>query len=744
MSFITELKRRNVFKVGITYLITSWLLIQVVDILLDNIGAPAWVLQTLFVALGVGFVITLFAAWAFELTPEGVKREKDVDRSQSITPTTGKKLNKAIFALMAVALIYFIWESRFQDEGIIPAESGTPTAAAENKVSAEESLADLQEPAVDPKSIAVLPFDNRSRLEDDEFFVEGVHDDLLTSLARIGSLKVISRTSVGKYKNTEKTIPEIAGELGVATVMEGAVQRAGNTVRINVQLIDAKTDEHLWAEIFDRELTTNNLFAIQTEISEKIAAALKAALSDEEQQQINRRPTENMGAYQAYVRGRQSMAKRTSASLEQAMAEYRRAVDLDPGFALAWVGIAECSRLLAVYGTLSPNENMSIMEEAVDQALELDPTLGEAYVSLAVIYDMQNQFDKSEEAYLRAIQLNPNYSTAYHWYSDSLRFQRNRIGEALATSPKALELDPLSSIIRVDLGGRRINKNDLDRAETLFLETLDLEPNFPPAYSGLAYVARERGRLDEFFRWNQQSLRLDPGSMALLMDQYMVLIQLGLNEQAQEFFTRMEEVDDQHFMLSIARAETNVMRGQKTAAIEHANYLVQSVNQPWPLWMAGVIYATNGDYQKARELMLSPGRPYDDVDEWPKLLTDFGDDACDIAWVLMKTGDEELARNLLIYTVAYLEEELPKYIEHGDRHGVTACHAALGDKEATLASLEDYVEHGHLEGWAYLRMWPPFEFLLDNARFIELDSRVNQSIAAQAAVVEKMLMDETS
>jgi hypothetical protein len=142
--------------------------------------------------------------------------------------------------------------------------------------------------------------------------------------------------------------------------------------------------------------------------------------------------------------------------------------------------------------------------------------------------------------------------------------------------------------------------------------------------------------------------------------------------------------------------------------------------------------------------MLSPVRPYNDVNQWPELMTEFGDDACEIAWVLMKTGDEELARNLLIYTVAYLEEELPKHIEHGDRHGVTACHAALGDKEATLASLEDYVEHGHLADWAYLRLWPPYEFLLDNPRFIELNSQVNQSIAAQASTVEKMLMGETS
>ena len=376
MSFINELKRRNVFKVGAAYLVGCWLLIQVADILLENIGTPAWVLQTLFVVLGVGFFITLFFAWAFEMTPEGVKREKDVDRSQSITPQTGKKLNYVVIGMLVMAAAYFFWESRIKSGTVIPAKAGTSQSAdAAEQIPASAGMTE-DEVAIDRKSIAVLPFDNRSDQKSDTFFVEGIHDDLLTNLARIGSLKVISRTSVNQYKGTEKTIPEIALELGVATVMEGAVQRSGDTVRINVQLIDAQTDEHLWAEIFDRELTTDNLFAIQSEISKAIADALEATLTDQEQEQINRRPTDNLAAYSAYMLGRQLLPKRTSAALAQARSEFESAVKLDPNFALAWVGIADSAFLESSYGTLNFDEGLVIRQTAIDRALGIDPQLG--------------------------------------------------------------------------------------------------------------------------------------------------------------------------------------------------------------------------------------------------------------------------------------------------------------------------------------------------------------------------------
>jgi TolB-like protein len=245
MQLFKDLQRRNVFRVGLAYIVSSWLLIQVADLVLENIGAPDWVMQTIMLLLALGFPVVLFFAWAFEVTPEGIKRESEVDRSVSATHVTGRRLDRAILAVLAVALGYFIWESRFSDRD----RGRVDPAPVQSAGQAEPAAADAETPvgraAADSRSIAVLPFENRSRLEDDTFFSEGIHDELLTNLARIGSLRVISRTSVMRYQDTLLSIPEIARELGVATVLEGAVQRAGDTVRINVQLIDAQTDEHL-------------------------------------------------------------------------------------------------------------------------------------------------------------------------------------------------------------------------------------------------------------------------------------------------------------------------------------------------------------------------------------------------------------------------------------------------------------------------------------------------------------------
>jgi len=252
MSLFVELKRRNVFKVAIAYVVVAWLVLQVTDVMIDNIGAPDWVFRVILLVLGIGFPIALLFAWAFEMTPEGIKREHEVDRSQSITRQTGRKLDFIIIGVLVVALGYFVWESRFASQESAPAAqqvTSSPAAAADDTATIPAAAAPAEQ------SIAVLPFANRSTQQEDLFFTDGIHDDLLTQLAKISGLKVISRTSVMQYRDTTKTIPEIARELGVHSVLEGAVQRAGKRIRINAQLIDVDTDEHLWAETFDREMT---------------------------------------------------------------------------------------------------------------------------------------------------------------------------------------------------------------------------------------------------------------------------------------------------------------------------------------------------------------------------------------------------------------------------------------------------------------------------------------------------------
>ena len=270
---------------AIAYAVSTWILLQLTDVLTQILGLPEWAPKLILLMLLVGFVPALIIAWAFELTPEGIKLEREVVRSESITPRTGRKLDYIIFVSLGLSLGYFIWESRFEQKSA-EVETAKEAALIEEPVvetvEPVEPEIDLEALDIDKNSIAVLPFANRSADAEDIYFTDGIHDDLLTQLSRIDAFSVISRTSVMEYRHTTKNLRQIAQELGVANVMEGSVQRAGERVRINVQLIDAYTDEHMWAEIYDRELTTNNLFDIQTEIAKAIAVALKATLTDSE------------------------------------------------------------------------------------------------------------------------------------------------------------------------------------------------------------------------------------------------------------------------------------------------------------------------------------------------------------------------------------------------------------------------------------------------------------------------------
>ncbi|MSQ99763.1 MAG: hypothetical protein EXR85_10790 [Xanthomonadales bacterium] len=365
MSLLEELKRRNVFRVAIAYVILCWLMAQVAALLLDTFGAPDWVLKSLLALLLIGFPFAVFFAWAFELTPEGIKKEKDVDRTQSITAHTGRKLDFAIIAILVLALGYSAWD-KFLNRADTES-AGTTAAAGTDEQPAVPGLPTPDLPT--DKSIAVLPFENRSKQEEDEYFAAGIHDDLLTQLAQIASLRVISRTSVGQFKNTTLPIRDIAQQLNVATVLEGGVQRAGSQVRINLQLIDAATDTHLWAQTFDRELTASNVFAIQSEIASAVTAALRATLSPEEKSRIASAPTESMAALEEYFKGRAELDQRTQPAIESTRLRFEHARTIDPEFALAMAGEAQAILLLSddvgSYGNIPVGETVSLARPPV-------------------------------------------------------------------------------------------------------------------------------------------------------------------------------------------------------------------------------------------------------------------------------------------------------------------------------------------------------------------------------------------
>ena len=429
-SFWGELKRRNVVRVAIAYAVVSWLLIQVADVVLDNIEAPTWVFQAILLLLVIGFPVAIIFAWAFELTPEGLKKERDVDRSDSVTRVTGRKLDFFIIAALSLALVFVVIDQYVLEE---------PAPAAE----VSENL----------RSIAVLPFTNRSAEEENAaFFADGVHDELLTRLSKIGDLKVISRTSVMEYRDTTKNMRQIGDELGVGSILEGGVQRAGDRVRINVQLIDAQTDEHLWAEIYERELNTTNIFSIQSEISIAIAKALRATLTPDEQERLAAVPTASMKALEAYFLGVQLVKRRGTESLLASMDYFQTAIDLDPDFALAYSGLAEAWLELPNY---KPNTDSVLVrsesEAATRKAVSLDPNSPAALATLGWLRLLYNyDWAGAEEAFRHALDVAPTNVNALHWLSHLLSWQ-GKHEEAIEFAERALEVDPLSLLIRTNL-----------------------------------------------------------------------------------------------------------------------------------------------------------------------------------------------------------------------------------------------------------------------------------------------------
>jgi len=424
------------------------------------------------------------------MTPDGVKRESEIDRTQSVTHSTGRKLNVVIIAALSLVVGLFAFE-RFvlhQHE-----EPRTVT----------ESFAD--------KSIAVLPFANRSANEGDTYFVDGIHDDILTQLVRVSSIdKVISRTSVERYRDTELSIRDIAAELDVATIMEGSVQRAGDRVRITVQLIRADTDQHLWADNFDRELTTENVFEIQSEISRSIANSLQATLSPDELNDLSIVPTRSLTAYDAYLLGKQSLKSRIVDDLLQARDYFEQAVTIDPQFALAHVGLADSSNLIALWSGVEgklergSDEFWSLMAQAetsAERALVINPRLGEAYAALGYSHWQQGRarkagsYEISETNFQQALALAPNSADAYRWYAQLVRdSQATGYRNAPGIAERAAVLDPGLVINHLMVGQIYEASGNLQKALESYDKALDVDPSFTPAAMRKGIALRTFGR----------------------------------------------------------------------------------------------------------------------------------------------------------------------------------------------------------------------------------------------------------
>jgi len=556
-SFFAELKRRNVYKVAVAYAVVAWLLLQAASIFLPAFDAPPWVMKIFIIVIIFGFPVALIFSWAFEITPEGIKLESEIEPNKSIARRTGRKIVAVTIALAVVAAGLFVYQ-------MLRSQVGTPLRGVRSGDAKDEGR--LGEPSLPAphKSIAVLPFDNLSRDPDNAYFCEGVQDEILTRLAKVADLKVISRTSTQHFKSTPDNLPQIAKQLGVAHILEGSVQKAGDQVRVNVQLINALTDAHLWAETFDRKLT--DIFAVESEIAKTIAETLQARLTGSEKTSIAKTPAVNPEAYELYLRGKFFAEKRTGADLRKSIEYYDQAIAKDPNYPLAYVGLADSHLLLSAYGAISPKESIPPAKAALKKALDLDDSLAQAHASSGLLATLELDLDRAIRELERAIQLNPNYATAHHWLALPL-MAIGQFDRAIVEAKRAIELDPLSLICNSDLGWIYFNARRYDEAEAQARKTLEMDSRFAVAHYYLGEVFQFKGRLNDAIAEYQKAFDLnnDPFSFAMLGQAY---ARQGKTDEARKVLARLSEEAKSRYVSPYALAVVLTALGEKAQAID--------------------------------------------------------------------------------------------------------------------------------------------------------------------------------
>ncbi len=509
INFFTELKRRNVYKVAVAYMVAGWALAQGIAQVLPVFDISNWVIRLIVLLIILGLPIALVLAWTFELTPQGIKRTETADAM----PETARQKKHTWIYVVVIAGVFSIglfFLGRYSAKNATPRQSEAAT--------------------VSQKSIAVLPFDNLSRDPDNAYFCEGVQDEILTRLAKVADLKVISRTSTQHFKSTPDNLPQIAKQLGVAHILEGSVQKSNDQVRVNVQLINALTDAHLWADTYDRRLT--DIFAVESEIAKTIAETMQARID-----------------------------------------YFERAIAKDPNYALAYVGLADSHLLLSSYASVSPRESLPPARAALKRALSLDDSLAEAHASSGLLATLELDLQHAIDELQRAIKLKPNYATAHHWLS--LGFTTlGQFDPAILEARRAVELDPLSLIINADYGWVFFNGRRYDEAEAQVRKTLEIDPNFFLAHYYLGAVLQFKGHVAQAIPEFQKAFDLngDPYSRAMLGQAY---ARNGQQGEGRKILASLSEEAKSKYVAPYALALVYAGLGDKERAIEELEHAYQ-------------------------------------------------------------------------------------------------------------------------------------------------------------------------
>lgn len=701
-----KLRRRKMVQWGLAYAAAAWGLAQGLAHLVATYHWPEWVQQVGTLLLLIGLPFALVLAWY-----HGEKGEQRVGWSELAI--------LSLLLLLGGGALWFYGRSY----------ESMPAAAAPAVPLATSSASEVR------ASIAVLPFENRSNVQEDAFFVDGIHDDILTKLSQFSALRVISRTSVERFRDTNLGIRQIAQQLGVNHILEGGVQRAGGRIRVTVQLIDATSDTHLWAETYDRELSAGDIFAIQSEVAARIAGSMQATLTATEKAGLAAVPTQSLEAWETYQIGMQRMATRNVAATAEAERFFRKAIDLDPAFALAYTGLASSLLNQAQYGGLPYGATLAKADAEVEKALRLDPALAEAWGLSAFIAGERGQRAQAESRYRRAIELDPNDAGLRGRHSVTLQWLGN-LDEALVEARLMAERDPLSAAANSHLGSVLKASGDFASALASYRRAIEIDPGLVSPYlgtgTGYGYCL---GRFDEAIPWLEEAFRLDPRSTFATAQ--LALFHLGLEDfaGADQWLERAEKQGDLKPQGAVAGALLALFQGDEARAHRYALQATELESQT--LWLLRDADLRTANYAAARERykQVFPELFGADI---PKLDALNGLAAIDLALVLQQTGEAERANRLLQRGEAYVRT-IPRLTERGFGISDVAIYAIRGERAKALAALGEAQQAGWRNPkWRYYRDFDPNLSTIRNepdfkAVFVDIQRDMARQRAALAA-----------
>ncbi len=692
MSFFKELKRRNVVRVGIAYTVATWLLIQVTDTVFPRIGLPESAVTLVIALLFIGFIPALIFAWAFEMTPDGIKREKDVDRSQSIAPTTGRKLDRMIIGILTVTVAYLLIDKLVLQEAPTPvAVEVTQTAEPEAEIVVESI-----------PSIAVLPFVNMSGDKDNEYFSDGLTETLLHMLTQIPGLRVAARTSSFAFKGQNASIQDIATALSVAHILEGSVQKSGNRVRITAQLIRADDGFHVWSQSYDR--TLEDIFAIQDEIAKDVADALDDSLLGNSSPDLHGVSTSNLTAYESYLKGLEQQALFSYGSLTIAESHFKDGLAQDPRFTDARVALIRNYLLKLGTGVIEVDEVQELVEPIIRQVNEQDPgnQLARAYELLLYISASRYQSGKGElDAVLDELHgllaLMPTDSFIRITMSYPIAYFYRQHQQAIDLLDAGLLIDPLASDLYLQKARVYRDADRLDEAREANNKARELEPGSPNAYSQMGQLEEESNNLPAALNWYRRAMEVDPQDHELAAQVAMYLYDLKLPEEGDYWYAKVTALAPGSAVARLTELERAVARNEPEQVLRLASSMIsdQIDMRDGAFEIANVEYAMlmlrTGRAREANDF-LAAVRP--DISNYDEMPADPQGESMQYFSILLMTGYATSETRLLAWQT---------FTSNWDKKGYPWRHPK------SIDLLLDRIFHGDTEG--AVKQWLQFQHL---------------------------------